>query len=492
MAMVMSPLIHKTTPPAWFDVVVHAPGVTTDSRTVAPGWVFLAYPGTVRDGRQFIREAASRGAGLVLWEADGFIFPTDVKVPNESVVRLRERASEIAGDCYGHPSRGLYMVGVTGTNGKTSTAHWVAQALAPTRGPAAVLGTLGNGLLGQLEDSANTTLDAALLQKTLADYARAGAKCAAMEVSSHALDQARVSSVKYDVAVFTNLSRDHLDYHGSMDAYGAAKAKLFRMPTVEWSIINADDAFGQRLLLEARSDRSRVLTYGIDHGELKARNITQTLAGTAFDLDTPCGMAHVALPVLGRFNVYNLLAVFGVLLASGMSVAAAAARLCTMQPVRGRMQLLNAGRDEPLVVVDYAHTPDALDKALVALKPSVPAGGKLICVFGCGGDRDPGKRPHMGAVSARLADYTVVTSDNPRGESPEAIVAAVAEGVGGATHATVVDRREAIAHAIGGATAKDIVLIAGKGHETYQDIAGVRHPFDDVAVALTLLNGGCA
>jgi UDP-N-acetylmuramoyl-L-alanyl-D-glutamate--2,6-diaminopimelate ligase len=279
-AMVIKHLPVRPALPAWAEAVADAPGVTTDSREVQSGWVFLAYPGTARDGRAFIADAAKRGAGLVLWDSHDFSLPADVTVPNAGVAGLRDRVSEIAGDCYRHPSRRLYMVGVTGTNGKTSIAHWVAQALTVERGPAAVLGTLGNGLLGALTESANTTLDAALLQQALASYVKAGAKCAAMEVSSHALDQARVAAIKYDIAVFSNLTRDHLDYHGTMEAYGAAKAKLFRMPSVEWSIINADDAFGQRLLLEARSDRSRVLTYGIDNGQLRARDIQQTLAGT--------------------------------------------------------------------------------------------------------------------------------------------------------------------------------------------------------------------
>jgi UDP-N-acetylmuramoyl-L-alanyl-D-glutamate--2,6-diaminopimelate ligase len=487
--MVIKPLAARPALPAWAEAVADAPGVTTDSREVQSGWVFLAYPGTARDGRAFIADAAKRGAGLVLWDSHDFNFPAAVTVPNAGVAGLRDRVSEIAGDCYRHPSRRLYMVGVTGTNGKTSIAHWVAQALTVERGPAAVLGTLGNGLLGALTESANTTLDAALLQQALASYVKAGAKCAAMEVSSHALDQARVAAIKYDIAVFTNLTRDHLDYHGTMEAYGAAKAKLFRMPSVEWSIINADDAFGQRLLLEARSDRSRVLTYGIDNGQLRARDIQQTLAGTRFQIDTPCGVVDVAVPVLGRFNVHNLLAVFGVLLASGLSVADAAARLAALKPVRGRMQLVNPGQTAPLLVVDYAHTPDALEKALTALRPSVPQGGRLIAVFGCGGDRDPGKRPQMGAIAAKLADHTIVTSDNPRKESPEAIVAQVAAGVGAASHDVLVDRREAITRAIASASAKDIILVAGKGHETYQEIAGVRHPFDDAAVALQLLQG---
>jgi UDP-N-acetylmuramoyl-L-alanyl-D-glutamate--2,6-diaminopimelate ligase len=425
-------------------------------------------------------------------------------VPQFAVPDLRQRASFIAGVFHGHPSRDLWMVAVTGTNGKTSTAHWIAQALEGTGGPpqgtpdrssgvaafgkrvggpAAVLGTLGNGPVGAATESTHTTPDALELQQLLAHYRAAGMVSVAMEVSSHGLDQGRVAAIHYDVAVFTNLSRDHLDYHGSMEAYGEAKARLFRMPSITWAVINADDKFGQRLMVEAASDRCRVLTYGIAQGLLRARDLVEADTGLAFTLDSPCGTVPVKVPVLGRFNVYNLLATAGALLASGLDMRAVAERLSALTPVRGRMQRLGGGPGLPLVVIDYAHTPDALEKALRALRPSCGADGRLIALFGCGGDRDRGKRPLMGEVAARAADFSVITSDNPRSEDPQAIITDLLPGLGSAAHRVQVDRRLAIIEAIDEAKPGDVLLIAGKGHETYQEVAGVRHAFDDAAIA---------
>jgi UDP-N-acetylmuramoyl-L-alanyl-D-glutamate--2,6-diaminopimelate ligase len=410
-----------------------------------------------------------------------------LNVPHLPVERLRDYASEIAGHVYGHPSKQLWMVGVTGTNGKTSTAQWIAQALHCARGPAAVLGTIGNGVVGELRPSTHTTLDATVLQQTLADLRDRGVQSLAMEVSSHALDQARVAALQFDVAVFTNLTRDHLDYHGSMEAYGAAKARLFRMPSVQWAVINADDEFGGRLLLESQSDRARVLSYGVGQGQVRARNVRVGSDRTALTIDNPCGVVDVDVAIVGAFNVHNLLATFAVLLASGQTAKAAADLLSALQPVRGRMQTLARAPGQPRVVIDYAHTPDALAKALTALRPVVPAGGRLLCVFGCGGDRDGGKRALMGEVAAQGADYTIVTSDNPRGENPQVIIDAIVTGMRSAAHETQVDRRQAIARALAVATVDDVILLAGKGHETTQEIAGQSLPFDDASVATSLL-----
>jgi UDP-N-acetylmuramyl-tripeptide synthetase len=479
-----------TTPldPATLARLAKAHGITSDSRAVQPGTVFLAYPGRASDGRQYIADAVRAGSPLILWDPVDFTWPSDLTVAHQPVANLRDRASEIAGDFYGAPSQKLWMVGVTGTNGKTSVAQWSAACLDVVRGPAAVLGTIGNGRVGALTAATQTTPDAVTLQQTLAAFASDGVQSVAMEVSSHALDQGRAAGVKFDVAVFTNLTRDHLDYHGSMEAYGEAKARLFRMPSIRWAVINADDPFGQRLMIEAQSDRARVLTYGLESGQIRARDLQLSASGCTFTIDNPCGVVSVTVPVLGRFNVANVLATFAVLIASGLTAAAAAERLQALRPVRGRMETVTTTHGYATVVVDYAHTPDALEQALLTLRALLRPMGRLLCVFGCGGDRDRGKRPLMGAIAARFADAVIITSDNPRSEDPAAIAAEVSQAMSPPPYRIELDRRAAIAAAIAAADADDIVLVAGKGHETEQIIAGVRYPFDDAAIAREILH----
>jgi UDP-N-acetylmuramoyl-L-alanyl-D-glutamate--2,6-diaminopimelate ligase len=460
--------------------------LTTDSRQVKHGSVFLAYPGSARDGRAFIADAIAKGAAAVLWERRGFEWNRRWDVPNLAVDDLRGRASEIAGLVHGDPSEKLWMVGVTGTNGKTSVCQWVAQAMDGLGRRAAVLGTLGNGLVGERAEARNTTPDPVVLQRELADYLRRGAKVAAMEVSSHGLDQGRTAGIKFDVAVFTNLTRDHLDYHHTMEAYAEAKYRLFNARGVGRAVINVDDAWGRRFADRLRGSPVDVLGYGLEGGRLRAARISQTEAGLRFRVEGEWGEGEVAVPVLGAFNVANLLAVIGTLLAGGVEFAAALAAIGKLTPVPGRLERLGGG-SHPLVVVDYAHTPDALEKALAALRPVVAAGHRLLCVFGCGGERDPGKRPIMGEAARRLADHVIVTSDNPRGEDPQAIIAAVMAGIPEDGAEAIVDRQVAIFTAIHNARPGDIVLVAGKGHETYQEIAGVRHPFRDAEVALAAL-----
>jgi UDP-N-acetylmuramoyl-L-alanyl-D-glutamate--2,6-diaminopimelate ligase len=351
---------------------------------------------------------------------------------------------------------------------------------------AAVLGTLGNGLVGERGEARNTTPDPVVLQRELADYLRRGAKVAAMEVSSHGLDQGRVAGVKFDVAVFTNLTRDHLDYHQTMEAYAEAKYRLFTTRGVGRAVINVDDAWGRRFADRLRGSPVDVIGYGLASGRLTASRVSQSEAGLRFRVGGEWGEGEVAVPVLGAFNVSNLLAVIGALLASGVHFPDAIAAVAKLSPVPGRLERLGGGR-APLVVVDYAHTPDALEKALAALRPAVAAGHRLTCVFGCGGDRDAGKRPLMGEVAARFADRVIVTSDNPRGEDPQAIIDQVLAGTGGAPAEAIADRQVAIFEAVHQAGPGDIVLLAGKGHETYQEIAGVRHPFRDAEVALAAL-----
>jgi UDP-N-acetylmuramyl-tripeptide synthetase len=468
--------------------------ITADSRRVEAGVAFAAYPGRHFDGRAFVADAIARGASAVLWELRSFQWDARWNVPNTGVDDLQAQLGVIADFIYGSPSDEMWMTGVTGTNGKTSCAQWIAQALDACGRRAAIVGTLGNGLVGALAPATLTTPDGAVLQEMLKQFREAGATAVAMEVSSHGLDQGRVNGVKFDVALFTNLTRDHLDYHKTMAAYGAAKAKLFTWPGLRVAVINADDAFGQSLIDATRARGQQLLTYGFANADIVATAVAMDRRGIVLDVTTPWGKATLTSPVVGAFNAQNLLGVLAVLLASDVPLADAATALGGLSPPAGRMQRLG-GDDKPLVVVDYAHTPDALEKVLQALRPAVAEGGELVCVFGCGGDRDPGKRPQMGAIAGRLADRVIVTSDNPRGEDPSAIASAVVKGIRETPNrrwSVDNDRHAAIAGAIATAKAGDIVLIAGKGHETYQERNRERKPFSDVAestVALAVWSG---
>jgi UDP-N-acetylmuramoyl-L-alanyl-D-glutamate--2,6-diaminopimelate ligase len=472
--------------------------LTADSRAVKLGSVFVAYPGTVRDGRDYVAEAIARGAVAVLWESEGFAWDARWSVPNVPVRNLRARISDIAGEVYGNPSDALWMAGVTGTNGKTSVSQWIAAALDALGRRSAVLGTLGNGLVGERSEARNTTPDAIVLQRLLADYLRRGARAVAMEVSSHGLDQDRVAGIKYDAAIFTNLTRDHLDYHGTMEAYAEAKFRLFSARGLRHAVVNVDDAWGARYAGRLATRGLDVVTFGSAAAEtqprLRASRVALSEAGVRFRLEGEWGTGDVRSRVLGAFNVSNLLAVAGALLAAEVPFGQVLEALAALEPVPGRLERLGGG-NLPLVVIDYAHTPDALEKALQALRAVVGSAergarrARLICVFGCGGDRDPGKRPIMGEVAARLADHVIVTSDNPRGEDPRAIIAQVLSGVGSRGAEAIEDRQVAIFTAVHQAAPGDVVLLAGKGHETYQEIAGVRHPFNDREVAGAALAG---
>jgi UDP-N-acetylmuramoyl-L-alanyl-D-glutamate--2,6-diaminopimelate ligase len=468
--------------------------ITADSRRIEPGVAFAAYPGLHADGRKYVPDAIARGASAVLWESAGFAWDRGWQVPHLPVEGLQHRLGAIADFIYGSPSRSLWMVGVTGTNGKTSCAHWIAHAFDMCGRRAGILGTIGNGLVGALAPATHTTPDAPALHELLKQFRTAGAKAVAMEVSSHGLEQGRVGGIKFDVALFTNLTRDHLDYHHTMAAYGQAKAKLFSAPGLRVAVINADDPFGQSLIDAARARGARMLTYGLAAADVAATGIGASAEGLALSVATPWGKADFASPMVGTFNAQNLLGVLSVLLASDIPLDVAVAALSKLQPPAGRMQRLGGG-NRPLVIVDYAHTPDALEKVLAALRPAVAAEGELICVFGCGGDRDAGKRPEMGHVAARGADRVVVTSDNPRSEDPAAIANAVARGVrdeGNRRWSIEVDRRQAIHHAIGAARQGDVVLVAGKGHETWQEAQGVRLPFSDADEAAAALSAWTA
>ena len=461
--------------------------LTADSRAVKRGSIFVAYPGTVLDGRAYIPEAIARGAAAVLWERTGFNWLEAWEVPNLGVENLRGRISEIAGHVYGNPSESLWMAGVTGTNGKTSVSQWIAAACDALGQRAAVLGTLGNGLVGERVEAKNTTPDPILLQRLLADYQRRGARVVAMEVSSHGLEQGRVAGIKYDAAVFTNLTRDHLDYHGTMQAYAEAKFSLFSSRGLTHAVINADDDYGRQFAERLEGSAIEVITYGTGmDSRLRGKDVELSPDGVRLRVESEWGRGEVKAAVLGAFNVSNLLAVLGTLLAARVPFHDAVAAVSRLQPVTGRLERVGGGK-APLVVIDYAHTPDALEKALQALRPAVASGGRLVCVFGCGGDRDPGKRPMMGRAAASLADHVVVTSDNPRSESPRAIIDAILGGIPKGDVEALEDRQVAIFSAVNHARPGDVILLAGKGHETYQEIAGVRHPFNDREVASAAL-----
>ncbi|MBI4996554.1 MAG: UDP-N-acetylmuramoyl-L-alanyl-D-glutamate--2,6-diaminopimelate ligase [Rhodocyclales bacterium] len=462
---------------------IEVSSLCADSRAVRPGDVFVAMPGHRSDGRAYIADAVRSGAVAVLHEAGVAV---DVAVPAIAVPNLAALSGEIAHLVYGRPSEQLWLAGVTGTNGKTSVTQWIAQAMQMFDCPCAVVGTLGNGFPNKLVASANTTPDAITLHRLLAGFVEHGAIACAMEVSSIGLDQNRIGGVELDVAVFTNLTRDHLEYHGTMAAYGAAKAKLFDWPGLAAAVINLDDPFGAEL--DARlAGRVRTLGYTLEgkvsRGEtLAAQDLAMTATGIAFTLNN----RRIEAPVVGRFNASNLLAVIGALLAGEETLDDISGVLPRLTFPPGRMQAIG-GRDAPLVVIDYAHTPDALGKALATLRETAAArGGKLLCVFGCGGERDPGKRPLMGGIAEGLADRVLLTSDNPRSEDPAAILAAIAGGMR-AKPGIEADRARAIEMAIAGADRRDVVLLAGKGHEPYQEIAGVRHPFSDLEHARAAL-----
>ena len=464
-------------------------GITADSRTVRPGEVFAAYRGHAADGRMFIPDAIAHGADAVLWDAFGFRWNPAWDVANLAVDDLRSNLGAIASYIYAAPSRSLWVAGVTGTNGKTSCSHWIAQCFDACGRRAGIIGTLGNGLVGALHPSTQTTPDAALVHATLAEMRDAGASAVAMEVSSHALDQGRVNGVEFDVALFTKLTRDHLDYHGTMAAYGTAKARLFAWPSLESRVINVDDPFGQSLAEAARGRGQSVLTYGLVNADIVATAVGNTQAGIRMAVETPWGRGEVAARVAGAFNAPNMLGVLGVLLASGVALDDALGALAQITAPPGRMQRIGGGF-APLVVVDYAHSPDALEKVLTALRPTVVDDGELVCVFGCGGDRDAGKRPDMGRIAALLADRVVVTSDNPRREDPASIAEAIVRGIretGRFRWTLELDRGMAIREAIASAHGGDVVLIAGKGHEDYQESKGVRTHFSDAEVASAAL-----
>jgi UDP-N-acetylmuramoyl-L-alanyl-D-glutamate--2,6-diaminopimelate ligase len=466
--------------------------VTLDSRAVTPGALFLACRGRTHHGVRFAPEAVARGARAVFYEADLAAGETVPPLPAGTFVAavpaLTERAGVIADRFFSAPSQALTIAGITGTNGKTTCAWLLAQALQQCRGPAAYMGTLGFGMPPALTPTLHTTPDAVSVQRQLAALRDLGAQCVGMEVSSHALDQSRVNGVRFHTAAFTNLTRDHLDYHGTMEAYAAAKARLFAWPGLAHRVINVDDAFGlklaahdspARLIVTARSAPASAVGAGVAF--VRAAAVTAEQSGLALEIESSWGTAEFAVRLVGEFNVENVLTVLAVLLAWDIPLEAAARALARVRAASGRMEMFGGRGRTPLAIVDYAHTPDALAKALRAAR--LHCRGQLRVVFGCGGDRDAGKRPQMGAVAAELADDIIVTDDNPRTEDPARIVADILAGITRPTpHMTEHDRALAIRIALERCDADDVTLVAGKGHEDYQIQGATRRAFSDQAV----------
>jgi len=460
---------------------VRVTGVALDSRALAPGSLFLAVAGRSRHGAAFVDAAIAAGAGAVAYEPAPGVDTArlerrcnEAAVPVVAVPGLGRLAGDIAARFHADPSRALTVVGVTGTDGKSSVTHFAAQLLEAAGWRCGIMGTLGHGFAGALAAGTHTTPDATGVQAALAALRAAGAQAVVMEVSSHALDQGRVDAVAFDVAVLTNLSREHLDYHGSMAAYAAAKARLFGWRDLRARVLNLDDALGRRLA----AGHERVIGYGADAvAALRLRAVTPQAQGLSVTLELRGRGAEVTLPLLGRFNAANALAALGVVEALGGDPVAALPALAGLRPVPGRMEPFGGG-DRPLVVVDYAHTPAALEAALAATREHCQ--GRLWCVFGCGGERDAGKRPLMGAVATRWADHVVLTNDNPRQESPEAILAEIRAGCAGAADVrTIAERAKAVRHALAAAAPGDVVLVAGKGHEDCQILGDRRLAFSD-------------
>lgn len=461
--------------------------IVADSRQVQSGDVFIAYQGEYADGRNYIQQAIDNGAKAVVYQADNiFRLPENIAVPCIGIENGRQFAGNIASFLLGEPSQKLDTIGVTGTNGKTSITQWLAQAFDLLGKKCAVIGTAGNGFMGDLKSTTHTTPDAVTVHNLLANFLQNNAQAVAMEVSSHGLDQYRVSGVAFDTAIFTNLTRDHLDYHGDMASYGNSKRRLFYFDSLKHAVINTDDDFGRDLYQELRTQRPdlTVISYGFnDNADVRIQHFQAALNGNVVELSSTFGDFAVKTALTGRFNAQNLAAVAAVLLLRDYAPAKVAHILANIRPARGRMERIKKD-GKPLIIIDYAHTPDALEKALTALMELKTPDSRLWCVFGCGGDRDTGKRPQMGQIATQLADCTVITSDNPRSEEPDKIIADILQGISKQNQIHIeANREQAIFYAIQHASDTDLILIAGKGHETYQEIQGVKHHFDDFEVA---------
>ena len=448
--------------------------ISNDSRHVKKNSIFLAYPGIHTDGRKYIAEALKKGAKAIVYEKKNFTWQQSWDASHYGINDLKNNEGEIAHIFFKEPSKELLTIGITGTNGKTTCAYWISEIQNLLGKKTGLIGTLGYGHK-KLKPHAFTTPDAIFNHRILKEFKTEKIKSVVMEVSSHALSQGRVNGILFDVAVFTNLSRDHLDYHLNFKNYFDAKKKLFHFPSLKVAVINIDDAYGKKLKLSLVQNKTKVITYGIQNGDIRASHIEYSLSSTTFQLITKKETYKVKAPIVGEFNVYNLLAVISGLVGSGLPIQKVIKQVSHISQVPGRMERLGT-KLTPQVFIDYAHTPDALKKALRTLKDQTE--GKLVCVFGCGGDRDKGKRKEMAEAASDLADTNFITSDNPRSESPKKIISEISRSMSGA-YKIEIDRHKAIFKAIEQAKKQDIILIAGKGHETYQEINGVRYPFSD-------------
>lgn len=470
-------------------------GLCQDSRVLKPGELFLAVPGLGADGRHFIKEAIAKGATAILFESQANPMPKliDTVIPIIPISNLSALLGPIAARFYDYPSRYLPVLGITGTNGKTSCSQFLADSLQQLQRPCGVIGTLGNGFYDHLEPGQLTTPDAIELQQLLANFRNRHAQAVVMEVSSHRLAQHRLNGTEFSVAAFTNLTRDHLDYHGTMAAYAEAKRSFFDLPGLQLAILNADDAYAQHWLISL-AEKLPVYAYSLNKPQpslahiphITVKNYDFNHRGLQAEIDTPWGEVFIENPFLmGLFNLSNLLLVLTVLKSLHFSLAEIAQVIAKLKGVKGRLQAFHAP-GKAVAVVDYAHTPDALQQVLQALRPHCM--GELFCVFGCGGDRDRGKRPLMAEIAEQEADYVILTNDNPRNEDPQQILQDIRQGLSGTKPLYCEqDRQKAIAYALQKAKSGDIVLIAGKGHETYQLVKGIKYPFDDAMEVQRLL-----
>lgn len=468
-------------------------GLALDSREVVGGDVFIALAGAQQHGLVHVEQAINKGACAVIFDpdnngqelAESWQSNKSVLVPMIAVDNLSLKLGELVACFYGYPSQSLAVIGITGTNGKTSCSQFLSQVL----DDCGIIGTLGWGQWGALNTTLNTTPDALATQKILAQLLRAKKRTVAMEVSSHGLAQGRVNAVAFTGAVFTNISRDHLDYHVTMEAYVQAKLALLKMPDLAFAVVNLDDDYSAQIIA-AVPDSVRLWQFSVkgksaDSGEcVGAENITHKADGMAFDVSWKGGVQRVHVPLYGDFNIENVLAVLTVMLAMGISLAEAVERLAKLQPVDGRMERFGS-EDEPLIFVDYAHSPDALDKVLSSLRKHCAQA--LWVVFGCGGNRDTGKRALMGKIAEQWADHVVITDDNPRYENGLDIVNDILAGCGSAKIEVIQNREQAIQKVVASAAKNDCIVIAGKGHEQYQDIKGVKLPFSDRQVVIDAL-----
>ncbi len=481
----------------WADVCVH--GVSSDSRQVQQGDLFITCLGEPKRQRSYIEQAQANGAvAVAIDDAQALLLDSsDLTVPIIGLPNLASSQGIIAAKVNDFPSQKMALIGITGTNGKTSCSHFIAESIAHLGLTCGVMGTLGYGLLQAMQQGPNTTPDAVTMQNHLGAMADAGANACAIEVSSHGLDQGRLNGCRFETAVFTNLTQDHLDYHGSMKAYGLAKARLFNWPSLRHVVINFDDDFGRGLVNEVAPS---VTTYtysaqvsDVEYVDLGVLSLVQHSKGIEATISTPVGTGALTVGLIGRFNLSNLLATLAVLLLHKIELGSALSALNRLTTVCGRMQLIDSKARNTNVaraIVDYAHTPDALEQALMAAKEHLPS-GKLWVVFGCGGDRDVSKRPKMAAIAERWADHVIVTDDNPRTEANTQILAHICSGFKRMDKVVVeADRGQAIALAMAQAEVDDLVLIAGKGHETYQHIQGHKHHFSDHEQVLKAVNRG--